>query len=247
MDRHGRHVAVRPRRLQPGRHPHRRTGRPAQGRQGLGAARLPQPRRHRRARHAQHQDRAAQAAPLCARRRGGPVRHRRYDRLDRAQCGAARPEIPARAAQYAEDPAVPRRRRLDGSARARSARSCSRRRAASSSTSNISTSTTSSTNRSGRTAGAVTASARRCSRSCASTRRLPRDLRRRREHEPVRDHAAGRQHRALERRGRRRVAAAHHAPLPALRVAQSRSRRTAGITCSRSASRGSCWRTACFR
>ena len=47
VDRHRRHLALRPRRLQPRRHPHRRRiGRQPHGGQGLGQARVPQPRRH---------------------------------------------------------------------------------------------------------------------------------------------------------------------------------------------------------
>ena len=49
--------------------------------EGLGEARVPQPRRHRRTRHAQHQGGAAQAAPLRARGRGRRVRPRRHDLL----------------------------------------------------------------------------------------------------------------------------------------------------------------------
>ena len=119
VDRHRRHLAVRPRRLQPGGHPHRRARRPEARGQGLGAARLPQPRRQRRARHAQHQDRAPQAAPLRARGRGGRVRPRRHHRRDGAQRRTAGPQVRARAAQRREGAAVPGRRRLDGEPRAR--------------------------------------------------------------------------------------------------------------------------------
>ncbi len=62
-----------------------------------------------------------------------------------------------------------------------------------------------------------------------SAARLPRDLRGRRQHEPLRDHAARGQHRALERRGGGRVDAAHHAALPASRVAQPRARGPLGL------------------
>ncbi len=65
VDRHRRHVAVRRPRLQsrgradrPGRQPQ------LPGGQGLGQARVPQPRRHGRARHPQHQGGAAQAAQI---------------------------------------------------------------------------------------------------------------------------------------------------------------------------------------
>ena len=62
VDRHRRHLAVRRLRLQPRRHPHRpgQGAQPQRG-QGLGPARVPQPRRFGGARHAQHQGRAAQA------------------------------------------------------------------------------------------------------------------------------------------------------------------------------------------
>ena len=67
-DRHRRHQPVRRLRLQPAGHPHR----PGQGPQpqrgqGLGPARLQGLRRHQGTRHAQHQGRAAPAAPLRAR------------------------------------------------------------------------------------------------------------------------------------------------------------------------------------
>jgi hypothetical protein len=77
--------------------------------------------------------------------------------------------------------------------------------------------------------------------------RLPRHLRRRREHEPLRDHAARRQHRALERRGGRCVDTAPYDPLPQARVAQPRARKSAGITPRRSTSPGSCSADGCTR
>ena len=90
-----------------------------QRRQGLGRAQLPQPRRRRRAQHPQHQGRAAPAAPLRARRRARGARPRGHDRGHRAERRLARPPPRARAAQPREGAAVPRRRRLDGPARAR--------------------------------------------------------------------------------------------------------------------------------
>ena len=54
-----------------------------------------------RARHAQHQGRAAAAAPLRARGRGRGARPRRHDPLDREERRLARPEDGARAAQRA--------------------------------------------------------------------------------------------------------------------------------------------------
>jgi uncharacterized protein with von Willebrand factor type A (vWA) domain len=66
--RHRRHLALRRRRLQPRRDPHRQA-RPRRAPRGesMGAARVPQLRRQRRARHAQSQARAAQAAQVRAR------------------------------------------------------------------------------------------------------------------------------------------------------------------------------------
>ncbi len=56
VDRHRRHLALRRLRLQPRGHPHRPGQEPQPQRgQGLGPARVPQPRRLGRARHAQHQ------------------------------------------------------------------------------------------------------------------------------------------------------------------------------------------------
>ncbi len=61
-------------------------------RQGLGPARVPQPRRRGRARHAQPQARAAPAAQVRARGRGRRARSRRHHRCHRAQRRPARPE-----------------------------------------------------------------------------------------------------------------------------------------------------------
>ena len=80
---------------------------------------VPQPRRRRRAQHAQHQGRAAPAAQLRARRRARRARPPRHHRGHRAQRGLARPAHAARAPQPRQGAAVPRRRRLDGPARAR--------------------------------------------------------------------------------------------------------------------------------
>ena len=77
VDRHGRHLALRPRRLQPAGHPHRRRRQEQERRQGVGPARLQGLRRHAGAGHPQHQDRAAPAAQVRPRRprgRAGPGR-----------------------------------------------------------------------------------------------------------------------------------------------------------------------------
>ena len=59
----GRNFPDRGRRLSPRRHPHRPgQGSPRQGDQGLGQARVQEPRRLRRTRHPQHQDRPAPPA-----------------------------------------------------------------------------------------------------------------------------------------------------------------------------------------
>ena len=71
---------VRRLRLQPAGHPHRPGQGPQQERgQGLGPAPVQGLRRHARARHAQHQDRAAPPAPLRPRRLGRGARPRRHD------------------------------------------------------------------------------------------------------------------------------------------------------------------------
>ena len=113
--------------------------------QGVGRAQLPQSRRRRRAQHAQHQGRAAQAPPLRARGHTGRARHGRHDRRHGEERRLSRPPSRPRAAQPREGAAVPRRRRLDGSARLASARSSSRRRRPNSVISSTSTSTTAST------------------------------------------------------------------------------------------------------
>jgi uncharacterized protein with von Willebrand factor type A (vWA) domain len=51
MDRYRRHLAVRGRRLQPGRHPRRPAGAQQERGQGLGKARIQEPRRQRRTGH----------------------------------------------------------------------------------------------------------------------------------------------------------------------------------------------------
>ena len=65
---------------------------------------------------------------------------------------------------------------------------------------------------------------------------LQADLRRRRGDEPVRDHHAGRQRRAHERRAGQGVAGAADIALPARGVAQSDAAQQRGSTCARSAS-----------
>ena len=68
-DRHRRHLAVRRQRLSPRRRPHRPgQGPPRQGDQGLGQARVQEPRRPGRARHPQHQGGAAPPAQMGPRR-----------------------------------------------------------------------------------------------------------------------------------------------------------------------------------
>ena len=86
MDRHRRHLAVRRLRLQSRRRAHR-PGRQPQlpRREGLGQARVQGPRRRRRARHPQHQDRAAPAAQVRAHRRARRARSRRHHQGHRAQ------------------------------------------------------------------------------------------------------------------------------------------------------------------
>ena len=84
VDRHGRHLAVRRLRLQSRGRAHRPGQEPRGPRgQGLGQARVQEPRRHRRDRHAQHQDRAAPPAQVRARGRRGRARHARHDPLRR--------------------------------------------------------------------------------------------------------------------------------------------------------------------
>ena len=92
----------------------------------------------RRARHAQHQGRAAPAAPVRARGRAETSSTSTTPSAATARnAGYARHQDGARAAQHGEGAAAARHRRLDGRAHPASARSCSRRRAPSSSTSSI--------------------------------------------------------------------------------------------------------------
>jgi uncharacterized protein with von Willebrand factor type A (vWA) domain len=79
-DRHRRHEPLWQQRLQPRRRAHRRRGRPAPRREGLGQARIQEPRRQRRTRRAQHQDRAPAPAQIRAHRRTRRTRSRRHHR-----------------------------------------------------------------------------------------------------------------------------------------------------------------------
>ena len=114
MDRHRRHLAVRRLRLQSGRRAHR-PGREPQfpRREGVGQARVQGPRRPGRARHPQHQDRAAAPAQVRPHRRARGARPRRHHQGHRAQ-GLSRHPDAAGAAQRGEGAAVLRHRRLDG-------------------------------------------------------------------------------------------------------------------------------------
>ena len=86
MDRHRRHLAVRQLRLQSRRHPHRPGREPQSPRgEGLGQARVQGPRRRRRARHPQHQGRAAAPAQIRPHRRARRARSRRHHQGHRAQ------------------------------------------------------------------------------------------------------------------------------------------------------------------
>jgi uncharacterized protein with von Willebrand factor type A (vWA) domain len=75
------------------RDPCRRQEREPLGGQGLGKARVSQPRRQRRTRHAQHQDRTASPAPLCPPGRARGTGSRRHHRRYRAQRRLARPAL----------------------------------------------------------------------------------------------------------------------------------------------------------
>ena len=118
VDRHRRYLAVRRRRLQPRRYPRRSRGRPGARGQGLGEARIQEPRRLGRAGHAQHQARAKAAAQVRPQRGGRRTRHARHHPMYGEERGPAGSEAGARAAQHREGAAVLRHRRLDGSARA---------------------------------------------------------------------------------------------------------------------------------
>ena len=157
-DRHRRHQPVRRLRLQPAGHPHRPGQGPQQERgQGLGPARLQGLRRHAGARHAQHQGRAAPAAPLRARRLRARTRPRRHDPLHRRQRRHARHQDGARAAQQGEGAAADGRGRHDGRAHPPRRRAVLAPPRPSSSTSSSTTSTTASTTSCGRTTGAASA------------------------------------------------------------------------------------------
>ena len=114
MDRHRRHLAVR----RYGYNPEGvRIGQDEQPQfprgEGLGQARVQGSRRRGRARHPQHQGRAAAPAQIRAHRRARRTRSRRHHQGHRAQ-GLSRHPDAAGAAQRGEGAAVLRHRRLDG-------------------------------------------------------------------------------------------------------------------------------------
>ena len=207
------------RRLQPRRHPHRPGRRLATAprRQGLGRARIPQFRRHRRTRHAQSEAGAAQAAAFRARGRGRSAGPRRHHRCHGAQ---RRPARPAAACPSAATP---------------SRCCCSWTSAARWTITYSVCEELFSAARSEfkhleyfyfhnflyeRAVEGQSAPLQRDHRHLEAAAylqfRLPRDLRRRCHHEPVRDHAAGRQCRALEQGSGARVDAADGAHFPRL-------------------------------
>ena len=106
-----------------------------------------------RARHAQHQGRAAPAAPLRARRLRARARPRRHDPRHRRQRRPARHQDGSRAAQQGEGAAADGRRRHDGRAHPPRRGAVLRGEVASSSTWSSTTSTTASTTSCGRTTG----------------------------------------------------------------------------------------------
>src|SRR3954471_13445860 len=114
VDRHRRHLALWRLRLQPRRHPHR-PGRQPQlpRRQGVGQARVQGPRRHRRARRAQHAHRAPPPAPLRPPGRGRGARSRHHHPGDGEQ-GLPRRQAAPGAQERRQGAALPRRRRLHG-------------------------------------------------------------------------------------------------------------------------------------
>ena len=115
VDRHGRHLAVRRLWLQSRRRAHRpgREPPPPRG-QGLGQARVQQPRRHGRARHPQHQGRAAPAAPVRARGAAEELDLDGTIRCTARNAGLLDLQDGPGAAQRGQGAAVPRCRRLDG-------------------------------------------------------------------------------------------------------------------------------------
>ena len=114
VDRHGRHLAVRRLRLQSRGRADRAGEEPQQPRrQGLGPPRVQGSRRQCRARHPQHQDRAAPPAQIRPHRRAGRARSRHHDQGDRQPRLSRRAHAP-RTAQRGQGSGVLRHRRLDG-------------------------------------------------------------------------------------------------------------------------------------
>ncbi len=115
VDRHRWHQPVRFRRLQPRRHSHRRCRQaPGPRGEGLGPARVQEPRRPGRTGYAQHQGRPAPPAQVRPPGRRGRAGHRRHHRPHRPRCRPAQHPDAPRAAQRGEAADPVRHRRLDG-------------------------------------------------------------------------------------------------------------------------------------
>ena len=204
VDRHRRHLALRRLRLQPRRRAHRpgRLAQPQRG-EGVGPARVPRLRHRSRTRHR-----------ATSRWRCGGCAASRATARPKSSTWTAPSARPRRNAGWLDLKMGPERHNavkvllfLDiGGSMDDHIKLCRgavlRGAHASSSTSSTSTSTTASTSPCGRTTAAATRAHPHGRRDAQVRPRLQAHLRRRRDHEPLRARAAGRQRRALERRGR---------------------------------------------
>ena len=92
-------------------------GQEEKSQKGLGRAPVQKPRRFRRTRHAQHQNRAASAAQIGADRQRRRARHGQHDSRNGRQRRDARHQDAARAQKHRESAVLLRHRRIDGCAR----------------------------------------------------------------------------------------------------------------------------------
>src|SRR6185369_15827661 len=199
------------------------------GGQGLGPASVQGLRRLARARHAQHQGGAETPAPLRARRRRGGARPRRHDPLDRRQRRPARHQDDPRAAQQGEGAAADGRRRHDGRAHPPRRGALQRRQDRVQAPRVLLLPQLRLRLHVEEQPSPLQREVQHLGRDPQIQQGLQADLRRRRDDEPLRDPAAGRQRRIQQRGGRRRVAAAADQRVSEVRVDQPRAARRVGL------------------
>src|SRR3984957_8809660 len=221
MDRHGGHLSVRRPRLQSGRSAHRADRRTqSQRRESLGQAGIRESGRQGRARYAQHQDRAAPPAAIRAAGRAGRAGACGHNRCHRAVGRMAGHQDAGRAAQRDQGAAAAGYRRIDGRSREdfrgivlRGAPRVQAPRALLFSQFHLRGPVA-------RQPQALQRAHRHGGTHAHLRHGLQIDIGGRCDHESLRNHPTWRQRRALERRGRQRVAAAPAQALSEIRLDQ---------------------------